>query len=259
MIHVKKSSTYTISDIKRYLQHDEVDDTFLQMLRKDKRKGVIRLLEQYERKKARLKAQIEAYDQLFIYEKEWKRKGYEWIAGLDEAGRGPLAGPVTAAAVILPENIRFPGLTDSKQLSKAARHTYEEEIKKHAIAYHVTHVSAQDIDDMNIYEATKVAMRKAVAGLHVAPDLLFIDALTLDVPIKQLSLTKGDCVSASIAAASILAKVERDRYMETLALRYPHYGFEKHKGYGTKEHLEALRTYGPTEEHRTSFAPVQSL
>lgn len=258
MIVVKKQSAYTIAELEKYFEKGDIDETFLHMLKRDSRKGVIRLVERYERKKAKEIAENEAYDKLLTYEKEWKEKGYDWIAGVDEAGRGPLAGPVTAAAVILPEDVRFPGLTDSKQLSKKMRLSYEKEIKNHALTYSVAHVPATTIDELNIYEATKLAMKRAVEGLSILPDALFIDALTLDVPIEQLSLMKGDRVSASIAAASVLAKVERDRYMEKLALRYPEYGFEKHKGYGTKAHLEALRTYGPTKEHRVSFAPVQS-
>ncbi|SDH92776.1 ribonuclease HII [Alteribacillus bidgolensis] len=248
----------TISEIKQILACSNVEDKWLEKLRKDERKGVQQLIAQYEKKLAYNKKLEEEYATLLRNEKEWQALGYRYIAGVDEVGRGPLAGPVTAGAAILPDNALFPGLTDSKKLSEEKREYYYNLLKEQVIAYHVVHIPAEKIDSINIYQASKEAMKQAVAGLSIKADALFIDAMSLPLPLKQLSLTKGDAKSASIAAASVLAKVERDRYMKEKANSYPEYGFEKHMGYGTKHHLEALRTYGPTPEHRKSFSPVKA-
>lgn len=180
--------------------------------------------------------------------------GYKIICGVDEAGRGPLAGPVCAAAVILPEGIEIPGLNDSKKLSDKKRRELFPVIKELAIAYSIVLVDHQVIDDINILQATLSAMEQAIAGLNVKPDLALIDGnreKNFGVPCK--TVVHGDSLSASIAAASVLAKVTRDDVMLQMADLYPQYGFEIHKGYGTKAHYEALRTYGPCPIHRMTF------
>ena len=176
------------------------------------------------------------------------------VCGIDEAGRGPLAGPVAAAAVILPRECEILYLNDSKRLSPARRALLFDEIREKAVAFEIGMVSPERIDEVNILQATYEAMRKAIEGLSVRPELLLNDAVTIPgVDIPQLPIIKGDAKSVSIAAASILAKVARDRMMEEYALLYPDYGFEKHKGYGTAQHIAALRNYGPCPIHRRSF------
>lgn len=179
------------------------------------------------------------------------------IAGLDEAGRGALFGPVVAAAVILNPKRRIVGLDDSKKLAAERRTELAERIREHAVAWAVAEIDAQRIDAWNIYQASRQAMTAALEQLSVRPDYLLIDAMQLDVLIEQKSLIKGDARSVSIAAASILAKTHRDACMEKWDAVYPQYGLAQHKGYGTPEHLDALRRYGPTPLHRHSFAPVR--
>jgi ribonuclease HII len=180
------------------------------------------------------------------------------IAGVDEAGRGPLAGPVVAAAVILPDNHGIIGLTDSKKLSEKKREQLFDIIQAKATAYAVTHASVQEIDDINILQASLLAMKRAVEQLSVQPDEVLIDGNRCpDLNIPAQAIVKGDSLIEAISAASILAKVTRDRYMLQLAQRFPQYGFEKHKGYPTAMHVEALREHGPCEHHRLTFAPVR--
>jgi ribonuclease HII len=192
-------------------------------------------------------------------------QGYSFIAGLDEAGRGCLAGPVVAAAVILPlddNNLaaRFAGVRDSKQLTAQARERLFDVIMQHAPAVSVGIASVELIDERNILQATKCAMRSALAQLSLPAQALLLDALLLsDIPLPQRSIIKGDARCLSIAAASIIAKVTRDRLMLQLHEQYPSYGFDRHKGYGTPAHLAALRAYGVTPLHRKSFAPVREL
>jgi ribonuclease HII len=190
------------------------------------------------------------------YERAAEEAGFQRIAGLDEAGRGPLAGPVVAAAVILPRKSRLIGLTDSKKLSQKKREYFFNCLKEKA-DIGVGVIEADIIDQINIYEASKRAMAMAVANLKEAPDFLLIDALSLNITISQESIIKGDSKSVSIAAASCIAKVTRDQIMLDYARKYPQYGFEKHKGYGTKEHLEAIAAHGVLPIHRRSFAPVR--
>lgn len=187
--------------------------------------------------------------------------GYSCVAGVDEAGRGPLAGPVSVAAVILPEGFHHDLLNDSKQISERNREVlYEEIMVNERIQWHCEMVSAEEIDRINILQATWQGMRRSVLGLTPVPEAALIDGKPVrDFPIHQVALVKGDSLSFSIAAASIIAKVTRDRYMRELAERFPEYGFETHKGYGTAKHLAALREYGPCPEHRRSFAPVAQL
>ena len=193
-------------------------------------------------------------------EKELYKEGYHFICGCDEAGRGPLVGPVVAGAVILPENYELEGLTDSKQLSEKKREKYFPIIKKDAIAYGIGIVDAKTIDEINIYEASRLAMKKAIANMKVKPDYVLTDAM----PIKDLNvlvepIIHGDALSLSIAAASVLAKVTRDHILMELDKKYPEYEFARHKGYPTKRHLELLKLYGPTEDYRFTYRPVRDL
>ena len=191
---------------------------------------------------------------LWIYEKELTQKGYACVAGVDEAGRGPLAGPVFAAAVILPEGEIIEGINDSKKLSPKKRDELYDIIREKAIAVSSASVDEKTIDEINILNATYLAMQKAVAGLNPKPDFVLVDGNRApELDIECDTLVKGDAKSISIAAASIVAKVERDRYIIEMAKKYPEYGFEKHKGYGTKEHCEAILKYGPSPIHRKTF------
>ena len=189
-----------------------------------------------------------------LYEKQEQAKGKFLIAGVDEVGRGPLAGPVCVAAVIMPLDDLIEGIDDSKKLSKKKRDLLFDKIKEKAIAYKIEFVNEETIDKINILEATKLAMKKAIEGLTLKPDVVLVDAISkLDVEVELRGIVKGDALSYSIGCASILAKVTRDRLMCELSKEYPEYGFEKHKGYGTKVHIEALKEYGPCVYHRLSF------
>jgi ribonuclease HII len=191
------------------------------------------------------------------YEREARQHGWQRIAGLDEAGRGSLFGPVVAAVVILSPRRRIVGLDDSKKLTPERRGELAERIRRHALAWAVAEIDASRIDAWNIYQASRQAMVAAISQLHPFPDYLLLDAIELDLPIEQKALIHGDARSVSIAAASILAKVDRDRRMEEFDQIYPQYGLAQHKGYGTPEHLEALRRHGPSPLHRYSYAPVR--
>ena len=191
---------------------------------------------------------------MFYYENLQKQQGFHMICGVDEAGRGPLAGPVCAAAVILPEDVNIPGLNDSKKLSDKRRREMYPLIKEQAIAYCIAFATEKEIDEINILQATFLAMQRAIDGLQVKADFALIDGnreKNFGLPVK--TIVGGDGLSASIAAASILAKVTRDDYMLELAERYPQYGFDVHKGYGTKAHYGALAQLGPSDVHRMTF------
>jgi ribonuclease HII len=181
------------------------------------------------------------------------------VAGVDEAGRGCLFGPVFAAAVMLSPVHPIPGLRDSKQLSAARREELAPLIRERALAWAVAQASPREIDSINILQASRLAMRRAILELDPAPDFLLVDAVTVDLPIPQRGLIHGDALCRSIAAASILAKVGRDACLRQLDELYPHYGLAKHKGYPTVEHIRALELYGPTPLHRTTFTPVRQL
>ena len=190
----------------------------------------------------------------FEYENKAKDKGYKFICGVDEAGRGPLAGPVCAAAVILPENRIIQGVNDSKKLTEKKREALYDVIKNEALAYSIAFADEKEIDEINILQATYLAMKRAVEGLEIKADYALIDGNRMPpLKIDGETVVKGDAKSESIAAASILAKVTRDRYMLEMAEKYPEYQFEKHKGYGTKLHYEMLDKYGPSEIHRQTF------
>lgn len=191
---------------------------------------------------------------LWQIEDELKLRGIGAICGVDEAGRGPLAGPVCAAAVILPEHLQIPGLNDSKKLSDKKRRDLFPIIKEQAIAYGIAFATVEEIDEINILQATFLAMERAVAQLNGQADFALIDGnREPKLDIESMAVVKGDSRSASIAAASILAKVTRDDYMEELAAQYPQYGFEVHKGYGTKRHYQAIEQFGMCPAHRRSF------
>ncbi len=196
----------------------------------------------------------ERLDKMMIYERDVYSKGNKFIAGIDEAGRGPLCGPVVAAAVILKEGEYIEGVNDSKKLSESKRDKLYEEITNKAISWSVGIVDEKIIDDINILEATRIAMKQAVEGLSVTPDHVLVDA-EKHIPIKvpYTPIIKGDSLSVSIAAASIIAKVTRDRMMYEIDKKYPEYEFAKNKGYGTKSHMEAIEKYGLTDIHRRSF------
>ncbi len=188
----------------------------------------------------------------FLYENEYKSKGYKLIAGVDEVGRGPLAGPVVCACCIMSDNI-VEGVDDSKKLSKSKRDKLYDQIIKNAISYSICEISHEEIDEINILNATKKCMTNAINTLSVKPDVVFIDAVKLDVDVETLSIIKGDAKSYTIGCASILAKVYRDRLMEEYAKTYTGYGFEKNSGYGTKQHIDKIKESGPCQIHRKTF------
>ena len=197
------------------------------------------------------------------YEREYLKLGYKYICGIDEVGRGCLFGPVTAAAVIMPLSLEnnkdiINGIEDSKKLTAKKREEFSKKIIEKSISYSIYSISEKIIDEINILNATKLAMINAVKNLKINPDILFIDALKIDIDIKQISIIKGDLKSYSIGCASILAKVCRDEIMNNLPEEYQKYKISKNKGYGTKEHLEAIKKYGPSNMHRFSFEPIKS-
>ncbi len=253
----------TIKDIKEALaQIDCLDDDRWDLYTSDIRIGVQKAIVQ--RKKA-IQAEIEEdvrLETMLRYEKELYQKGYQAIAGIDEVGRGPLAGPVVTACVILPKDCKIRHLNDSKKIPKKHHEEIYEEVLARALGVGIGIVDNDTIDRVNIYEATKLGMLQAIEqmkGEVTKPDYLLIDAMQLDTPIPQLSLIKGDANSLSIAAASIVAKVTRDRMMAEYAKEYPGYAFDKNVGYGTKDHLAGLKQYGVTPIHRKSFEPIKSM
>ena len=198
-------------------------------------------------------------DDLYKYENELWDKGINLIGGIDEVGRGPLVGPVVTACVILPKDFKCPGLTDSKKLSEKKRNEYYDYIKSYALSIGIGIKSNKEIDEYNILEATKKAMKESIYNGSIIPEHVLIDAVKLDLDIPSTSIIKGDAKSISIAAASVIAKVTRDAMMYELDKKYPEYDFKSNKGYGTKRHIEALEKYGYLDEHRLSFKPVSSM
>lgn len=193
------------------------------------------------------------------YENELYEKGFNCIAGTDEAGRGPLAGPVVAAAVVLPKGLFIEGVNDSKQLTEKKREALFDVIMDSALAVSVCFISPKEIDEINIYEASRKAMITALHDLKVKPDYVITDAMPMNIEVPALPIIKGDTLSLSIAAASIIAKVSRDRYMVEIDKLYPEYGFKKHKGYPTKEHIEAIKKYGVLDIHRKTYKPIKNM
>ncbi len=201
-----------------------------------------------------------AEEEMLNYEKELYEKGIELIGGVDEAGRGPLVGPVVAACVILPKNYHLSGLNDSKQLTEKKREKFYDIIMKEAVSVGIGVVDAKKIDEINILEASRLAMKLAIENMKVKPEFVLSDAMKLtniDIPYKDI--IHGDALSLSIAAGSVIAKVTRDRMMDELDKLHPEYGFAKHKGYPTKAHMEALEKYGPLENYRFTYKPVSGL
>ena len=196
---------------------------------------------------------------LLKYEKELYDNGINLIAGVDEVGRGPLIGPVVAAAVILPKNYKLDGLTDSKKLSEKKRDKFYEIIKRDAISIGIGLMDEKVIDDVNIYEATKLAMKEAINNLDINPEHILIDAMPLELSIPTTSIIKGDAKSESIAAASVIAKVSRDKMMYDLDKEYPMYWFKNHKGYPTKKHIDALKEYGLIDGYRKTYQPIKDM
>ena len=202
------------------------------------------------------KKEIEKIDN-YKYERELISSGINLIAGVDEVGRGPLVGPVVTACVILPINYKLEGLTDSKKISEKKREEFFDIIKKDALGIGIGIIDEKKIDEVNIYEATKLAMKQAINNCPIKPEHVLIDAMKLDIDIPTTSIIKGDLLSLSISAASIIAKVTRDKMMYELDKKYPMYNFKSNKGYPTKDHLEAIKKYGIIDEHRRSYGPVK--
>ncbi|ERM19463.1 ribonuclease HII [Brevibacillus laterosporus] len=226
----------------------------------DPRKGVQAIWRRFIAQENHLKKQQALWEAMTETEKLYWAQGNQYIVGIDEVGRGPLAGPVVASAVCLPADFYLPGLNDSKKVNVTMREAYYEVIMREAIAVGIGIVSAERIDEINILEATREAMYTAINDAGITPDLCLIDAVHLPrLEAPQLSIIGGDGKSISIAAASIVAKVTRDRLMEAYAAEYPVYGFEQNAGYGTAEHLQALRTHGPSALHRKTFGGVKEL
>lgn len=250
----------TIKEVKeRLAMIDELDHPLFEELILDGRAGVQAAI---SKRKRELQKQVDEdlrLEKMLAYEKELYTQGIHLIAGVDEVGRGPLAGPVVAAAVILPKACKIPGLNDSKKIPKAKHKEIYEAVLQNAIAIGVGVKDNHVIDQVNIYEATKLAMMEAIGQLEPQPQHLLIDAMKLDLPIPQTSIIKGDANSLSIAAASIVAKVTRDQMMEDFDREYPGYDFAQNAGYGTAKHLAGLDQLGVTPIHRRSFEPVKSM
>lgn len=250
----------TIKEVKeRLAMIDELDHPLFEELILDGRAGVQAAI---SKRKRELQKQVDEdlrLEKMLAYEKELYAQGIDLIAGVDEVGRGPLAGPVVAAAVILPKACKIPGLNDSKKIPKSKHKEIYEAVLQNAISIGIGVKDNQVIDQVNIYEATKLAMMEAIGQLEPQPQHLLIDAMKLDLPIPQTSIIKGDANSLSIAAASIVAKVTRDQMMEEFDKEYPGYDFAKNAGYGTANHLAGLDQLGVTPIHRRSFEPVKSM
>ena len=250
----------TIKEVKeRLAMIDELDHPLFEELILDGRAGVQAAI---SKRKRELQKQVDEdlrLEKMLAYEKELYAQGIDLIAGVDEVGRGPLAGPVVAAAVILPKACKIPGLNDSKKIPKSKHKEIYEAVLQEAIAIGIGVKDNHVIDQVNIYEATKLAMMEAIGQLEPQPQHLLIDAMRLDLPISQTSIIKGDANSLSIAAASIVAKVTRDQMMEGFDKEYPGYDFAQNAGYGTANHLAGLDQLGVTPIHRRSFEPIKSM
>ena len=250
----------TIKEIKEQLaQIQQLNDPLLSELEKDDRSGVIQAVAKRKREIQKCLEEDARLEGMLAYEKELYGQGIQLIAGVDEVGRGPLAGPVVAAAVILPKGCKISGLNDSKKIPKSKHKEIYEAVREHAIAVGIGVKDNQVIDQVNIYEATKLAMIEAIGQLNPQPQHLLIDAMKLDLPISQTSIIKGDANSLSIAAASIVAKVTRDQMMAAYDQEYPGYDFAQNAGYGTAKHLAGLQKLGITPIHRRSFEPIKSI
>ena len=244
----------SIKEIQEIFENADMSeyDSIQESLKDDERAGVIKLIMKYNKKKKAFEDEVQRIFDMKEFERKYS--DYQYICGIDEVGRGPLAGPVCAGAVILPKDAEILYVNDSKKLSGKKREELYKEITEQAIAYKTVFMNHEVIDEINILQATYKAMRQAVNELNPQPDLLLIDAVHIpELEVKQVSIIKGDAKSFSIAAASIVAKVERDHLMEKYDELYPEYGFAGNKGYGSKEHIEAIKKYGPCPIHRRSF------
>lgn len=247
----------TIKEIKELLNNGVSEEEFA-ALKNDPRSGVQKLLTSYKRKQDLLLKKKEQFLSRFQYERRFWGKG-QLVAGVDEVGRGPLAGPVVTAAVIIDKNFDLIDVNDSKKLTPKRRLELYPKILEKAVSVGIGIKNAQVIDEINIYEADRLAMAEAVKNLNRKPDALLVDAMDVPIDIPQIKLIKGDAKSNSIAAASIVAKVFRDKLMDDYDALYPQYKFSKNAGYGTKDHLDALNKFGPTPIHRKSFEPIKSM
>ena len=248
-----------ISEVKELLLGNPSSEQ-LKMLQADERSGVQKLLLAYYKRLEKEAQEKERFTKMLAYESEYYAQGVQYVAGVDEAGRGPLAGPLVIAAVILPRNAFIAGLNDSKQLSAGKRDKLYDEIIAKAVAIEVNIVSVSNIDKYNIYAATQRGMAQVLEHLPVQPQVALIDAMPVTAKnIECVPIVHGDALSASIAAASIIAKVTRDRIMERLDTLFPAYGFAHNKGYGSGAHMQAIAEFGATKWHRRSYEPVKSM
>lgn len=249
----------TVAQISQLLEQEDVSIRLLTTLKQDSRVSVSRLLDKWQQKQHKLLLEKQRIQKLYEQERMLTSQGYHFIAGVDEAGRGPLAGPVVVASVILPLDCHLPLLNDSKKLSAKQREQLYFAIKEVAIGVQHKAINIEIIDQVNIYQATVLGMYAVINELDPKPQAVLIDAVPLpELTMPSISLIGGDAISASIGAASIIAKVERDKLMLEIDQEFPQYGFAKHKGYGTAEHLKAIQQYGPCPIHRTSFEPIKS-
>lgn len=245
-----------LNEIKKYLKSVPIEKypELIKFLQEDPRKTIQNDVTRLHKKFLKYQEEIIRTERLKYYENKAFNKGYHFVAGIDEVGRGPLAGPVVSAAVIFPKDINILNINDSKKLTPHKREKLYCEIKEHALYVGIGIVPSDIIDEINIHKATKMSMEMAVNNLKHKPDILLIDAMKCEnIPIKQLSIIKGDAVSISIAAASIIAKVTRDRIMDSYHEHFPQYAFNKNKGYGTKEHRDAIVNFGCLNIHRKTF------
>lgn len=252
-------SSMTVVQITQLLTQQDISVDMINSLKQDTRVTVTRLFEKWQQKEHNILIEKQRVQNLYAQERLLVSCGYNLIAGVDEAGRGPLAGPVVIGAVILPIGYHLPFINDSKKLSAKQREELYDLIKKVAIDVQYAVIDKETIDKVNIYQATILGMYTAIHQLSPQPEAVLIDAVPLtELKMPSVSIIGGDAISASIGAASIIAKVERDRIMLDLDKEFPQYGFAKHKGYGTAQHMKALDQYGPCPMHRESFEPIKS-
>ena len=250
----------TTKEITTAFKMAETYEEWMDQYQADERVAIQKAIVSFQKRMEKMEKLQKAHNEKLAFDASFLPTANAYVAGTDEAGRGPLAGPVVTAAVILPNYCQdLLGINDSKQLSKEKRNEFAKRIKEHALAYSVHFQPAEEIDRINILEATRQSMEKSVKTLAIQPDVVIADAMKLNVNVPQHSIIKGDAKSLAIAAASILAKTARDEYMDQLDEQFPMYGFKQHAGYGTKQHLEALEKFGVTSHHRKSFEPIKSM
>lgn len=245
-----------VNQIKQHLSSVDLDKIpeAIKIYLEDERISVKKLIEQYQKKNIKYQNELQRIKEISKYETELYQKGKTFIAGIDEVGRGPLAGPVMTCAVILPKDCNVLGINDSKKLSASQRENICIQLKKIAIDISISKVEADEIDKINILQSVYKSMKQSVNNLNTKPDIVLVDAVSIpNINVEQLSIVKGDAKSISIAAASIIAKVTRDKLMDEYSKKYPEYGFERNKGYGTKEHIDAIKEYGLCPIHRRTF------